>query len=363
MRTKLLALLAGSAIALTATAPAHAATWTGDPFSFGYGTDWDLSNWYMDDADFGSSAGPLEASFSGEYTDTWDTALQLDVTSATLDLLDQTYECDNDSDIDIAEVDGDVDITCTTDWSAPNDADVHIRGAIHISGPDGDLVRYTLEITNNSGAAIDDFVVGTYTDWGSSDSEGLWAYQNYDATVLTAPADEDNNNSADIEETGSDWLVHYEADDAPGSLAWGNAGGDIDVFLAETEGDYYWTETPEFTVADGETVYLAYYTGWNPALLHTLGYTNSYDVDVQPVAADALAADAVEFDSFSGRLIAGLPAGANVINWGPIPEDEVLEPEAEDLAATGADTSSLWAGLGLLIAGVAVVAVRRRSRA
>jgi len=356
MRTKLLALLAGSAIALTATAPAHAATWNGGSFSFGYGTDWDFDNWSMDDADFGSSAGPLGASFSGEHTDTWDTALELDVTSATLNLLDQTYDCDNDSDIDIAEVDGDVDITCTTDWSAPNDADVHIRGAIHISGPDGDLVRYTLKITNNSGAAIDDFVVGTYTDWGSDSSEGLWAYQNYDATVLTAPADEANNNSADIEETGSDWLVHYEADDAPGSLAWGNAGGAIDVFLAETDGDEYWTQTPEFTVADGETVYLAYYTGWNPALLHTLGYTNSYDVDVQPVAADALADAATEFDSFSGRLTRGLPSDANVINWAPA-------PDAEGLAPTGADNVSIWAGLALLVAGVAGRAIRRRVRA
>ncbi|MTA25858.1 MAG: LPXTG cell wall anchor domain-containing protein, partial [Actinobacteria bacterium] len=100
-----------------------------------------------------------------------------------------------------------------------------------------------------------------------------------------------------------------------------------------------------------------YFTGWDPAHLNTLGYNPGRFDSVADAESngDVVVTNSAEFNSFSGRLAAGLPDGANVINWGPAPD--------EDLADTGADTSSLWAGLGLLIAGVAVVAVRRRSRA
>ena len=106
-------------------------------------------------------------------------------------------------------------------------------------------------------------------------------------------------------------------------------------------------------------MYVAYFTGWNPQGLVDLGYTeNTFGSSADSETdADSVVAAAAEFNDFTGRLTAGLPVGANVINWGPV------EASSDDLAETGADISSLWAGLGLLVAGVGVVAIRRRVRA
>jgi LPXTG-motif cell wall-anchored protein len=276
------------------------------------------------------------------------------VSSVTAGLTNTSYNCDNDSDIDITDDAGNLVIVCTTDWSAPSDDDVAIRGHIRIYGPDGDLIRYVLEITNNSDTAISDFTVETVTDFGSSGD--IWGYQNVDETILAIPAGSDDGDAAAIEETDSNWIVNIDGNDPSGSLAWGSSTGSVDVALTETNEDTFTTTTDTFTVAAGGTVYLAYFTGWDPANLNTLPYAdeNRFVTDADAEAnADAVVTKSAEFNSYGGRLAAGLPAGANVINWGPAP----------DLADTGADTSSLWAGLGLLIAGVAVVAVRRRARA
>ena len=355
MRTKLLALLAGSAIALSAAAPAHATSWDGSYFDFGLGQDWELDNFYIEDVDLNTtSVGFTQPSSDGEYTDIWDGGLRMSVTSATAGLSDDNYDCDNNSDINITDDAGSLAIDCTTDWSQPND-DVAIRGHIRIYGPDGDLIRYVLEITNNSTSAITDFTVETWTDFGSSGD--IWGYQNVDESVLSLPANDSSGNAAAIEATDSNWIVNIDGNDPSGSLAWGNSTGSVDVALTETDDDTFYTDTDAFTVGAGETVYLAYFTGWDPTHLNTVGYNpGQFDSDADAEAnGDAVVTNSAEFNAFSGRLAAGLPDGANVINWGPAPD--------EDLADTGADTSSLWAGLGLLIAGVAVVAVRRRSRA
>ena len=368
MRMKLVALLAGSAIALTAAIPAAATPWDDNGFDFGLGTSWELdTDFTIDDVDLGTTAlGFVQPYSDGIYTDIWDGGLEMELESTTAGI-DSAYDCtDTASDIDIALEDDDVVITCLENWADLTTPDLEVSGEIRIYGSDGDLVRYTLEIHNASTSDITDFQVRSNTDWGS-DGE-IWAYQNFDAGVLAVPAPEANSNAEDLQSVDSNWVVNFSDEDAPGSLAWGNDGGLVNVDLVETDGDYFGTESDTFTVAAGETVYVVYFTGWDPASLIELGYEGDGDGEYvndgdEDLASTAVAENAVEFDSFSGRLIAGLPAGANVINWGPIPEDEVLEPEAEDLAATGADTSSLWAGLGLLIAGVAVVAVRRRSRA
>ena len=356
MRTKLLALLAGSAIALAAAAPAHAASWDGNAFDFGLGQDWELNNFYIEDVDLNTtSVGFTQPSSDGQYTDIWDGGLKMYVSSTTAGLDDDEYECDANSDIDITDDAGSLAIDCTTDWSQPTNADVSIRGHIRIYGPDGDLIRYVLEITNNSASAITDFSVETSTDFGSSGE--IWGYQNVDESVLSLPANEDSENAAAIEATDSNWIVNIDYDDPSGSLAWGNSTGSVDVALTETDDDTFTTTTDTFTVGAGETVYLAYFTGWDPAHLNTLGYNPGlFDSEADAEAnGDAVVTNSAEFSALSGRLAAGLPDGANVINWGPAPD--------EDLADTGADTSSLWTGLCLLIAGVAVVAIRRRSRA
>ena len=355
MKTKLLALLAGSAIALAAAAPAHATSWNGSDFNFGLG-NWEFYNFYVDDVSLTStSVSFTQPSSGGTGTDIWDSGLLMRVTSATAGLSDDEYDCDSNSDINITDDAGSLAIDCTTDWSEPTNDDVAIRGHIRIYGPDGDLIRYVLEITNNSTSAITDFTVETWTDFGSSGD--IWGYQNVDESVLSLPASASSGNAAAIEATDSNWIVNIDGNDPSGSLAWGSSTGSVDVALTDTSGDTFTTDTDAFTVGAGETVYLAYFTGWDPAHLNTLGYNPGRFDSVADAESngDVVVTNSAEFNSFSGRLAAGLPDGANVINWGPAPD--------EDLADTGADTSSLWAGLGLLIAGVAVVAVRRRSRA
>lgn len=361
MRTKLLAVLAGSAIALSASSPAVAATWDGNDFGFGLGVRWELgSDFEMDDVYLGSTVlGFSQPYGSGVYTDIWDGALDMNVASIAAGI-DSDYDCTGTaSDIDISTVDGDVVISCQADWDEPTNADVNIRGEMRIYGPDGDLVRHTLAIENTSTSDITDFVVSTNTNWGSDGD--IWAYQNYDASVLAVPAPDASGNADKLESVASNWLVNYSDEDAPGSVAWGNDEGSVDVVLVATDDDDVDTQTDTFTVGAGETVYLVYFLGWDPANLIELAYMGDGDGEYvtagdEDLASAAVAEAAVEFNSFSGRLTRGLPAGANVLNWTPA-------TEAEGLATTGADNVSIWAGLGLLVAGVAGRAIRRRVRA
>ena len=361
MRTKLLAVLAGSAIALSASSPAIAASYDGNDFMFGLGTEWDLSsNFNLEDVEVGTSARGFEQpSLDGIYTDIWDGALDMNVASIAAGI-DGDYNCTgSDSDIDIVVDDDDLVITCLENWGELTTPDLEVNGEIRIYGPDGDLVRYTLEIHNASSSDITDFVVSTNTNWGSDGD--IWAYQNYDASVLAVPAPDASGNADKLESVASNWLVNYSDEDAPGSVAWGNDEGSVDVVLVATDDDDVDTQTDTFTVGAGETVYLVYFLGWDPANLIELAYEGDGDGEYvtagdEDLASAAVAEAAVEFNSFSGRLTRGLPAGANVLNWTPA-------TEAEGLATTGADNVSIWAGLGLLVAGVAGRAIRRRVRA
>lgn len=318
------------------------------------------SDFIIEDVYLGSSAEDFaQPVVNGVYTDIWDVALEIYVASTTAGV-DSNYDCTgSSSDIDISTVGADLVISCQADWDEPTNADVNIRGEIRIYGPAGDLVRYTLAIENTSDSDITDFVVTNDTDWGSDGD--IWAYQNYDATILAVPAAEDDANAAKLESVGSNWLVNNSDQDAPGSLAWGHEDGSVDVVLVETDGDYVSAQTDTFTVRAGETVYLVYFTGWDPATLVALayegdGYGEYVTAGDEDLASAAVAAAAVEFETFSGRLTLGLPADANVLNWAPA-------PDAEGLAATGSDNVSMWAGLALLVAGVAGRIIRRRVRA
>lgn len=357
MRAKPIAVVAGLAIALTASSPAIAAPWDGNIFDFGLGTQWRLgSNFEIGDVDLGSTAVGFTqpASTSGVYTDIWDTGLDMNVVS-TVAGISADYDCTGTAaDIDISTSGDDLVIACQVDWDEPTNAAVNVRGEIRIYGPDGDLFRYTLAIQNSSNADISDFTVRTFTDWGSDGD--IWDYQNFDTGVLALPALADDGNAAKLRSVDSNWVVNYTGGNAPGSLAWGNNNGTVDVGLSDTVGDYFSTETDTFTVAAGETVYLVYFTGWDPANLISLSFDRSWVGDNGDLASSAVADAATEFDSFSGRLTRGLPADANVLNWTPA-------TEAEGLATTGADNVSIWAGLGLLVAGVAGRAIRRRVRA
>lgn len=361
MRAKIFATIAASAIALTAAAPAHATTWDGNAFQFGLGSSWELNDFYIEDVYLGDSSVPFTQPYDENiYTDIWDGGLKMFVTSPTLGLDAVEYNCNGvTDDIDITTDGDDLSIDCLTDWNEPSDPDVSITGNIRIYGPDGDLVRYVLQITNNSASDVTDFELETTTDFGSSGD--IWGYQNFDAGILGVPADENSDNSAALEDAGANWIVNYDGNDASGSLAWGTSGVvPVDVAVDETSSDTFYTRSDTFTVAAGETVYFAYFTGWNPQGLLDLGYTDGSRFPSQTESeadADSVVALAAEFNDFTGRLTSGLPAGANVANWGTVPASD------EDLAETGVDASGIALGGALALAtGVAVV-VRRRARA
>lgn len=365
MRTKLIATLAGSAIALTAASPAVAATWDGNGFDFGLGKNWDLStNFIINDVGLGSTSVDFTQPASNvDRTDVWDYALQIGVSSATAGIAGTTYYgcVEPLANIDISMEADDLVISCEADWDVPNNSDIKIRGNMRIFGPDGDLIRYTLEIKNNSNSDITDFKGFPYGEWGSD--AAIWAYQNYDSAVLAVPALEDDANAALLNSLDSNWVVNYSDVDPPSAVAWGHNSASVDTFVWFFDGAEYYLETDTFTVGAGETVYLAAFASWDPANLNAISYqgedyANAGDEDL---AAAAVAATAVEFDSFSGRLTRGLPAGANVINWGIVPNQD--EDQDEKLADTGSDNVSIWAGLALLVAGAAGRVIRRRVRA
>ncbi|PTW91136.1 LPXTG-motif cell wall-anchored protein [Microbacteriaceae bacterium MWH-Ta3] len=358
-RSLVLSASVATALVVATAAPALASPWDGNNIDFGYGRSWNIgTSMYINDVQLGDSVVALGAETGGVYTDIWDGNLRFKVTSPTLGLNETDYACAAVEDVDVTvSDDGDLVLDCTTRWTAVSNTDVDIHANVRIYGPAGDLVRSTLTIVNNSGSDITDLSVQTYTNFGSTGT--LAGYQNFDETVIAAEAAEVAENRDLLNSLGAQWIVHNEIDDAPGSLAWGNAGGEILTYLVDpTNGDSYYTNTETFTVAAGETAHLVYFTGWNPDMLVADEYAN--DESLSPETVADLVADAAEFDDFSGRLVRGLPEGANVLNWGPI---ETVEPVEEELAETGADVSTLWIALGLLGAAAATVVARRRARA
>jgi LPXTG-motif cell wall-anchored protein len=131
-------------------------------------------------------------------------------------------------------------------------------------------------------------------------------------------------------------------------------GGDGEIDIT---GVYY-----DDVITDGEELYLDYdfdvAAGETAELIYFLT-SSDYVAGADPIAANTVDPTVADFGDgiVQGRYARGLVDNDNS-NW------ETIIPEAEpELADTGADTSSLWAGLGLLAAGVAVVAIRRRVRA
>jgi LPXTG-motif cell wall-anchored protein len=121
-----------------------------------------------------------------------------------------------------------------------------------------------------------------------------------------------------------------------------------DISSEETFHDFVST-----TFAAGSTTYVAdFVTIHLPA--------DPYDDPAIQAAFTAAADASVEFDTFSGRLIAGLPEGITVLNWGS------TTPAAPALADTGFDatgTMAFAAGALLLLAGGAGLVISRRRRA
>ncbi len=102
--------------------------------------------------------------------------------------------------------------------------------------------------------------------------------------------------------------------------------------------------------APGETKYFVTFTHMViPATADPEGAEAAFSIALAQI---------VEFASFSGRLVTGLPEGIDVVAWGTVPTAEVETPEQPEeqpeLADTGLDLSG---ELALLISASAVIAL------
>lgn len=171
----------------------------------------------------------------------------------------------------------------------------------------GDLARALVSYTNPGATAV---AVGTgvFSDYGSDDETVLEADFTGDAAVTAADR----------------WIVTGDgvtfSDPVVSTVWWGPQATVLPAteLLGDGIGDYNVDESWagfNVTVQPGQTVYLAFFTG-------IYGYDASVDTyDNAVVAATAAAA---EFSTFSGRLVAGIPAGAPVLNWGAAPAVPVI---------------------------------------
>ena len=355
MRAKLLALLAGSAIALTATVPANAApvAWDNDvnnEFQDEYhlGCEWedlDLNTYVNDPAD--ANADPTDEVVGGTCIRTYvyDTSLSI-----------QHYERVVDGDFLDAPF-------CSSGWGISLDAvtattvetDSHGDKVFVITGTyDGldvvgelrmyseqDIIRWHWTFTNNTNSAISG--VNVELDNGdsqdnsgngtTSDGDQLLEVGDWYATMF------------DVDETIDD------GDRSAIATAFIGGNGEIDITSVDSDdvvvGGDQLTLDYDFDVATGESMELIWFLS-----------SSDYTAGADPIAADSVDPLVAGFGDgvIQGRFARGLVDNDNS-NW------ETIIPEAAELAETGADVSSLWAGLGLLVAGVGVVATRRRARA
>lgn len=349
------ALALASAMALAVAAPASADPWDGTDIEFGLG-DWALysNDFNIDDVYL------LTAPATFEYTDIWDGMGYTNFTSSGSGISTSAY-CLSNSDIDVT-VDGptgDLIISCTAADASFAAAGLTVQSVFRIFAA-SDVIRVTHTIVNSSATDVLMDEVEFYTDFGSDGS--IWGYQGQNDAVLPVPAAEDVTSTAALVGAGAQWAVHYNDSDAPGGLAWGLAGASAAATLSYISGDQYSVTVAPFTIPAGQSRTVAYFATWNPSVLNDLGYINSPG-NGQSEAADALVASMVEFNSFSGRLTAGLE-GQNVVNWGGVVGAVAAPAAAPALAATGTNDVTGAVGLaGILLAlgaGVLLVGARRR---
>jgi hypothetical protein len=190
---------------------------------------------------------------------------------------------------------------------------------------DGDLVRVLATYTNPTGAPIT-VHTGTDNGYGSDDAINFVATSSGDTTVAT----------------GDSWSVLSDLDETDPVLsnAWQLSGAawnasSLDVYAWHGTEDNLWTEG-ELTVPAGDVARLAYFSkvyGYGTTILNQLA-PDAPD-KAEPMAADGLAAATYigtnmaeaeatavlgvsEYESFSGRLTAGLAVGTFVANWGTV---------------------------------------------
>ena len=303
---------------LVIAGPVAAAAWTGQVIIGG--TEWNLNS---------SAAG---------FGHTYDEAGNLDRVNHSFGELyidGNDVSCDEGTaDVETDAGTGDTVITCLEEELIPG-LFTTVNYRLYAAG---DLARLFYTIENRTGTDItasDFYLYDNYDNNGvfkSSTGLTTGVLASDDKWIITA-------STAGTTVAGSFWAL-------PGNTA-STSSGDI---LSNYESFHDFVNS---TFAAGSTTYVADFVTMHLPL-------DPYGASETTVAFDASVAAATEFDSFSGRLIAGLPDGITVLNWGE------TTPAAPALANTGIDASAPIAMAGgalLLMVGGAGLMISRRRRA
>lgn len=178
----------------------------------------------------------------------------------------------------------------------------------------GDLARVLVTVTNPSEASVT-VVARTESGFGSNGSTTLVADSTDDGSVTLA----------------DDWMVASDNGtwDPVITSAWSHPASGVRHNLIERSGEHGSTDVletaAEITVPAGATVRLAYFSalyGYDEAVEKAElgeGLAATIIADDYATAAATATTAAAEFDTFAGRLVAGLAPGTVVLNWGTVP--------------------------------------------
>ena len=360
MRAKLLALVAGSAIALTAAAsPAVAAVevWDNDlndEFENGYhfGCSWtDLnSDTYIDNWD-SVDANPADefAAYDCVSVDIYDSSLDINHferyvggTASEDGIFFDAPFCSSGWGIDLTDPAATVEIDEHGDkvfvLTGTYDG-LDVRGELRMYA-EQDLLRWHWTFENNTNAAINGLDIeidngdsqDNYGEGTTSDGDQVWETGDWYATMF------DSSNNSETEQSG---------------IATAFMGGNGEIAVDEVEEDD--------VVTNGSELYLHYIldvpAGGTKELIYFLSNSDYTEATFTAESVDPIVAE-FEDGVVQGRYARGLVDNDNS-NW------DVIIPEAEEaaLAETGVDASGIAMGGALVLAAGAAVAIRRRARA
>ncbi|MEQ1738226.1 MAG: hypothetical protein ABL886_17720, partial [Rhodoglobus sp.] len=221
---------------------------------------------------------------------------------------------------------GDVIIMCDAQESL-NDSGLFVTPQYRLYAG-GDLARMFFTIENRSASDI------TATNF--------YLIDEYDCYDLN----HSSSGGTGYEPAATDtWNMTSQAGCMVGGTAWAVTGNTSTM----TSGHIYDDEEIVHDFVD--LVFPAGSTKYVASFAISVTPTSSDEADALAALATAVAA-APQFDTFSGRLVAGLPAGITVINWGGV-------AAAPALAATGSDASAMLpigiVGGVVLLAGIALL--------
>lgn len=348
---------------LWVASPAYAAPWDGDPIEYESG------EWYGSFWDFKFSDIRLVfPDTSSVNTDIWDDAGVTRISSAELGLDRDVPRCATADVVDVQNPEpatGDLVLTCENDnpliVSAGLDVTLEMRV---LEG--GEVVRFMTSITNTTDATVTIDGVSHWVNFGGE--ELLWDYDNQSDAILAVPASDSPDLSAQLNEVGARWIVHWHSSDAPGGFIVGNDTAEVTGEWLSAQGDLYDYRSGSFEIPAGETRSVVVFATWTPDELIAGEFTGAAgNEEVLTASANALVEDALALQALTGDVAHGIADVSEVVNWGPGP---VVEPEPEpgaeepELADTGAgDVAGVALVALLVLMGGTALVMRRRVRA